>query len=128
MGLIPILGALRYNQSMGRDYTRIAFSLSAAVLFCASFIECLAYAGPEPFFEYHRIDAILHIGVSSALIALWIAWSLGIVVAVATRMLGVKWLGCLLIAAVCIFYLILCPLGYLGDLEDYIMPHYQQQK
>jgi hypothetical protein len=88
----------------------------------------MAYAGPEPLFYYHRIEALTHVGISTATIALWLAWSLGIIGLVIARIFPVRWLGGLLLAAICVFYLSCCPSGYLDDLENFMLSPEQQQR
>jgi hypothetical protein len=113
---------------VSRERLATIFFLSALVLAPASFLLVLAYAGPEPFFEYQRIDALGHIGVSTAAIALWLVWSLGVLGLIAARIFSVGWLGGLLVAATCVFYLTLCPSGYLDDLENFMLSPEQQQR
>ena len=92
-----------------------------ALLFVGSFVVVMAYAGPEPFFEYRRLDAILFIGGISAAIALWVAWSVTLIGAVLLRAFRPWALLGLPVAAVSIFYLQLGVRGYLDDLEQFML-------
>jgi hypothetical protein len=76
----------------------------------------------------HRIDALAHIGLSTAAIALWIAWSLGVIGLVVGGVFGRWWLASLLVATICIFYLTICPERYLYDLENFMLSAEQQQR
>lgn len=113
---------------MNRDHLASIFLVSAVLLAPVSFGLVISYAGPEPLYEYHRSEALVHIGVSTATIALWLVWSLGIIGLIATRIFSVWWFGGLLPAAICIFYLSFCPSGYLDDLEDCMLSPEQQRR
>jgi hypothetical protein len=90
----------------------------AVLMFVASFFLVMEYAGPEPFSEYRRADALLFVAGGAAAIAFWLAWSLALVCAMLLRALK-PWALCgLLVPVVAIFYLQFCVLGYLVDLEE----------
>jgi hypothetical protein len=83
----------------------------AVLMFVASFYLVMEYAGPEPFSEYHRADALLFVAGGAAAIAFWLGWSLGLVWAVLLRALK-PWALCgLLVPVVPIFYLQFCVPG-----------------
>jgi hypothetical protein len=75
-----------------------------------------------------RSDAFTHIGLSTAAITLWAAWSIGIVALVVAGVFGRRWLISLLLPVICIFYLIMCPFGYLDDLEHFMLSPKQQER
>jgi hypothetical protein len=104
------------------------FFTAAAILALASVYLTFAYAGLEPFFYYHRGDAVTHIGVSSSVIALWLAWSLGVVGLVVARVFHPLWLAGIAVALVCVFYLTGSPSGYLDDLENFMLSPEQQSR
>lgn len=90
----------------------------AILMFVASFHLVMEYAGPEPFSEYRRDDAILFVAGGTAAIAFWLAWSVALVWAVLLRALS-PWALCgLLVPVIAIFYLQFCVLGYLVDLGE----------
>jgi len=111
-----------------RNIIEIGFAFSAIVLTAASFFAFMGVAGPEPFFGYRRGDAIQHIGVCSAIIGLWIAWSLGVIGFVVARLFRMRWLWGLLLAAACTFYLQAAVGGYLDDLEDFMLAPEERQQ
>jgi hypothetical protein len=113
---------------MSREHLGTVFIITAIFLAPVSFVLMFAYAGPEPFFDYRRSDAFTHIGLSTAAIALWVAWSIGIVGLVVAGVFGRRWLIGLLVPAICIFYLIMCPDGYLYDLEHFMLSTKQQEQ
>jgi hypothetical protein len=112
---------------VAREYLVPILAGSAALLTLVSVFLVAAYAGPEPFFNYRRADAFTHIGIATAVIALWGAWSLAILGLVISRVFSVKWLAGLLLAAIASFYLHCCPTGYLDDLENWMLSPEQQR-
>jgi hypothetical protein len=107
---------------ISRTQLNVTFALVAAVLSAASFVVVLQGATDEPYMGYRRYDAVVQVGVGTALMVLWCCCALAVVVLVATRKLPVWWLALLLWAAICLFYLSFAPLGYLGDIEKFIIP------
>jgi hypothetical protein len=75
-------------------------------------------AGPA----YRRYDAIVQVGVGTALMLLRALCSAAVVTLVARRRLSPAWLALLLSAAICLFYLSYSPRGYLEDLEKHVIP------
>jgi hypothetical protein len=106
---------------MDRAELAFAFAGLAALLLAASFLLFAAYAGPEPFFEHRRVDAILFVGGICAAIALWAAWTLCVVVAVLRRVFGFRALFALVVPAIAVFYLYQGVAGYLDDLEQFML-------
>ncbi len=115
------------SDQMSREHLSVVFKVSAAILTIASFVLAASYAAPEPFFYYQRADANRHIGVSTAVMFLWAVWSVSIVGLVVAGVFRARWLGGLLLAAVCTFYLQCSPAGYLDDLENFMLSREQQQ-
>jgi len=113
---------------VSRAHLAIVFVASAVIPTPVSFFLVMAYAGPEPFFQYQRADAIFHIGLSTAAIVIWVVWSASILGLVIAGVFRVAWLGGLLLAAICIFYLQSCPTGYLDDLENFMLSPEQRQR
>jgi hypothetical protein len=76
-------------------------------------------AGDEPYVTFHARDAVVQIGVASALMALWVVWAGFVSAQVAKRKLHPAWLVtvALCIAAVCGLYQ--CPAGYISDLAKF---------
>ncbi len=107
---------------ISRTQLNVAFALFALLLSAASFVVVLQGATDEPYMGYRRSDAIVQVGVGTALMVLWCCCSVAVVVLVGTRKLPIAWLALLLWAAICLFYLSTCPLGYLGDIEKFVLP------
>lgn len=106
---------------MIREHLGFSFGVCSGALLVASIALILAYAVPEPFEEYHRSDVLVFLGVSSAVVALWLVWSVLLSLAIAGGVLMKRWLFGLLLPVICIFYLQFCPLGYLDDMEDFML-------
>ena len=82
----------------------------------------MQYAVDEPYFAYRRHDAIVQVGIGITLMVLWCCYSVAIVFLVGARKLHSWWLAILLWAAVCLYYLSFSPLGYLHDVENFVIP------
>src|SRR2546423_5895179 len=97
---------------VSRTQLNVAFALIAAALSVASLVVVFQGANDEPYMGYRQYDAVVQVGVGTALMVLWCCWSLSVVVLVGARKLPVWWLALLLWAAICLFYLSFSPLGY----------------
>lgn len=104
------------------------FRWSAILLLPASIFLGFSYAGPEPFFEYRSENVLAFIGLATAGIAFWLAWSLGIVVLVIAGVLRRRWLFALLAAAIGLYVLLPTVGGYLFDLEHFMLSAEQQKR
>ena len=100
---------------ISRTQLNRAFALVAAILSLASLVVVYQGATDEPYAAYRRYDAIVQVGVATALMALWACYVIALVVLVAARKLSAWWLALLIWAAICLFYLSSSPLGYLGE-------------
>ena len=100
----------------------VSFALIVALLSAASFVVVDQGANDEPYVGYRRYDAIVQVGVGTALMVLWSCCAVAVVVLVAARKLPSWWLMLLLWAAICTFYLSYSPLGYLEDIEKHVIP------
>ena len=107
---------------VSRTQLNVTFALAAAVLSVASLVVVMQGAHDEPYTGYRRYDAVVQIGVAAALMALWCCWFLAVSVLVAAGKMRRYWLPLLLWAAICLFYLSESPLGYLGDIERFVIP------
>ena len=107
---------------ISRSQLNVAFALVTVVLSAASFFVVLQGANDEPYVGYRRYDAIMQVGVGTALMVLWGLCSIAVVVLVARRKLSLAWIALLLWAAICLFYLSYSPLGYLVDIEKHVIP------
>jgi hypothetical protein len=76
-------------------------------------------AGGEPYLEFHFLDAFLQVGVAVCLMILWVLAGGWVVYGVARHRLIAPWLGLAILAAIALFYLWDCPIGYIGDLARY---------
>ena len=81
-----------------------------------SFILVLINAWVEPYTVLTASDALSQIGLGCVFIALWLALAAGVCCGVATRRLPALWLLLLPWAATVLFYLRLCPWGYIEDM------------
>ena len=79
-------------------------------------------ASDEPYMMYRRYDALVQVGIGTALMVLWGLWAVAGMLLVGNRKLSPWWLALLLWAAICVFYISNCPLGYLADIEKYVIP------
>jgi peptidoglycan/LPS O-acetylase OafA/YrhL len=107
---------------ISRTQLNVAFALVAAVLSIASLFVVMQGANDEPYGVYRRYDAVVQVGIGTALMVLWGCCALAVVVLVAARKLPVWWLALLLWAAICLFYLSYSPFGYLADIENHVIP------
>ncbi|MCA9147646.1 MAG: hypothetical protein KDA92_00035 [Planctomycetales bacterium] len=92
------------------------------MLTVASFFVVFQGASDEPYGVYRRYDALVQVGLGTALIALWCSWSVAVVVFIVAQKLPKAWLSALLWVAICLFYLSFSPVGYLKDLEQFVIP------
>ena len=98
--------------------TRIT-ALVTACLFAASVWVVWEGAEEEPYTAFHARDAIVQIGVASALIALWLAWLGFIGAQVAKKKLPLWWLATFVLSAIALYGLYDCPAGYISDLVTF---------
>ena len=105
-----------------RTKLNATFGVVAALLSLVSLVVVVQGAGDEPYTAYRRSDAIVQVGVGSALIGLWCCGCLALVVLIGARKLSPAWLPLLLWAAICVFYLGFSTRGYLQDIEKFVIP------
>jgi hypothetical protein len=106
---------------MGRFKLNIALFFVAIALTANSFFLVCEGATNEPYMYYSSNDAFDQLIVASVAIAVWFCYAAAIVVLVGCRQISAAWLGMLLWCTICVFYLSSCPLGYLDDLERFIL-------
>ena len=121
VGYNPRLRAGNRGLKVSRLQIANVLSLVAALLTTASFVVVVYYAGPEPYSDYQRHDAVLVVGVGTSLIIGWGCWSVAIVAFVVARCIRPYWLFACLWAVVCIYYLLMGVNGYLDDLEQFML-------
>lgn len=107
---------------ISRTALNAAVFLSSVALTLASLFVVLQGAHDEPYTTYRRYDAIMQVGVGTALIVLWCCCSIVVLALVRKGKFSVAWLALLLWAAICLFYLSESPLGYLEDIEKFVIP------
>ena len=107
---------------ISRTQLNAAVFLSSGVLTLVSLFVVFQGASDEPYMVYRRYDAMVQVGVGSALMVLWGCCSISVVVLVRKRKLSPAWLALLLWASICLFYLSYSPLGYLEDIEKFVIP------
>ena len=110
---------------MNRTYLNWIIAVVAGLLTIVSFVVVSQGATDEPYFEFHYSDAFTQVVMGTSLITVWCCLSVVVVGLVISRQISSKWLLLLLWSAICIFYLLACPFGYLDDMERNILgvPH-----
>ena len=71
--------------------------------------------------KYDHDDLVGQVIVATAVLTLWGCFALTIPALVLGKLVSPKWLLVLLWVAVCVFYLSICPVGYISDLEQFIL-------
>ena len=71
---------------------------------------------------YRRSDALVQVGIGTTLMVLWGCFATAVLLLTATREVSRWWLAVLPWAAICLFYLSDAPLGYLQDIENFVIP------
>ena len=107
---------------ISRLQLNVAVAATAAALSAASLVVVFQGANDEPYMGYRRYDALVQVGVGTSLMVLWVLCSIAVVVLVVKQKLSRGWLALLLWAAICLFYLSSSPLGYLQDIEKFVIP------
>jgi len=105
------------NQNHQRNALNVVLCATAIVLSLISFIVCWQGASQEPYFSFDQYQAFVQVGVATALIALWIAWAVGLIVAAQAGKIRPLWYFALVWVVLWIFYLAACPSGYLDDMQ-----------
>jgi hypothetical protein len=111
------------RRDMRRTGLNIAFGSIVVVMTVISCAVVIRGAEDEPYDTFRYSDAFTQVVIGTVLISFWICSSLVAVALVSVGQLSRIWLIVLLWAAICIFYLKDCPLGYLHDLEQFIIPY-----
>jgi hypothetical protein len=94
-------------------------ALTTAGLLAPSIWVVLKGAGDEPYTRFRASDAIVQIGVASALMALWIVW-MGVVTAqVVKHRLHPGWLATFALCALALCGLYDSPAAYISDLVHF---------
>jgi hypothetical protein len=94
-------------------------ALVTAGLFAVSIWVVLKGARDEPYMAFHASDAVVQIGVASALMALWVVWIGFITTLVIQTKLHRGWLSIWVIFAAALLGLYDCPAGYISDLVSF---------
>jgi hypothetical protein len=103
---------------MSRKFAVTAI-VSAATI--ASALVIFLGSNEEPYFVFRPSQALIQVGVGSALMLLWVEW-IGVVVwQVTHRALSPVWLSSVVWALVVMFYLSYSPIGYVQDLSGFSM-------
>lgn len=85
-----------------------------------SFLLVYRNASDEPYISFRGLDAFFQVGVGCALILIWIYLIAGTLYGVATGRLSRGWLWLLPWAAFVLFYLRICPQGYIEDILNWL--------
>ena len=86
----------------------------------ASVLLVMKNASVAHFFGSNPIEALLQVGLGSVLIAVWAYIIGGTVFGVVTEILSKRWLLVLPWAVIALFYVIYCPIGYVGDVSEFV--------
>ena len=100
----------------------VACGVIALVLSIASIHVVFQGAADEPYMGYRRSDAVVQVGIGTALMLLWGCFAIAVLLLTTTRKVSRWWLVVLPWAAICLFYLSYAPLGYLQDIEKFVIP------
>jgi hypothetical protein len=91
--------------------------VAAVVLSALSFVVVMMTVSQEPYFGGIRaVDAIIQVGVGTALIVLWALWSVVVIAVIVRKRTHAATLAVLIWAAMCVFYLGNGVVGYLDDI------------
>jgi peptidoglycan/LPS O-acetylase OafA/YrhL len=107
---------------ISRRQLNLTIAFVSAALSAVSLFVVVQGANDEPYMGYRRYDAVVQVGLGTALIVLWGCCSVAVLVLVRKKKLSAAWLALLLWAAICLFYLSSSPLGYLEDMERFVIP------
>jgi hypothetical protein len=78
-------------------------------------------ANDEPYAVYRRYDVVVQVGVGTAVAVLWGCFLAGIVGLMVWRKVSWRWAGLVMWGVVCLFYLQTAVVGYLEDLERFVV-------
>jgi hypothetical protein len=90
--------------------------VTATALFTASVWVAFRGASNEPYATFRASDAIVQIGVASALMTLWVIWSILVTVEVRKKRISASWLSALILSALMLLLLYQSPAGYVSDI------------
>lgn len=88
-------------------------------LLVPSFWVCLRGANDEPYTTFHASDAVVQIGVASALMVLWVLWFGFIAMQVSKKKSHPGWLSAFALGALALCALYQSPAGYISDLLQF---------
>lgn len=92
----------------------------AAFASIASLLLVSQGASEEPYARFRAAETLSQVGLGCILIAMWLYLISGILYGVATSRLARGWLALLLWAAIVLFYLHICPVGYVEDVTEWL--------
>jgi hypothetical protein len=78
-------------------------------------------ADNEPFFRYDRADAVSQLMAASILVGIWASYGMLVLVLISSRKISPLWFGVVGWALICMLFLCSCPLGYLEDMQQYML-------
>ncbi|MDQ2824901.1 MAG: hypothetical protein M3R29_05590, partial [Verrucomicrobiota bacterium] len=109
----PAIPAMHFSLALG------TFCVLASVI---SLILVMQGATDEPYVSFRPADALSQVGLGCALITIWLVLVAAACYGVFTRRLAGWWLLLLPWAAMAIYYLYLCPFGYVEDIMRHVTP------
>ena len=95
------------------------FAAHAVIVSVASFFLVLQSASDEPYVYFRASDAFSQVGLGCVLIAIWIYLMAATLYGVITARISSWWLLLLPWAAIVLFYLRICPQGFVEDITKF---------
>jgi hypothetical protein len=86
------------------------------VLSLASFPVILAGGAAEPYVEFKWTDALVQVFLGIFLLTLWLEYTAALLFMILSGVISRWWWLSVVWAAVVVFYLSFCPIGYISDL------------
>ena len=103
------------------SYFKYVIAAHALVATLGSLVLVMQGASVAHYFGSNKNEALLQVGAGCVLIVMWAYLAGGILWGVLTSRLPKVWLLTLLWAAIVLPYLLNCPLGYVGDVSEFVM-------
>ncbi|MEI8198033.1 MAG: hypothetical protein WCI73_19235 [Phycisphaerae bacterium] len=117
----PVAGAVaEVRPAIPAWQFRWFLAVHAVVASVISFFLVLQSANDEPYTLFRSSDALTQVGLGCVLIALWIYLSAATLYGVITARISSWWLLLLLWAVIVLFYLRICPQGFVEDIAKFV--------
>ncbi len=100
----------------------LALGVVCVLASVASLILVMQGATDEPYVVFRPADALSQVGLGFTLITIWVVLVAAVCYGVFTRRLARWWLLLFPWAAMAVYYLYLCPFGYVEDIVRHVIP------